>query len=44
MRLRLAVTRVLDEPSLATTARGFQQRMRALPPAGVAIDEVEALI
>lgn len=42
--VRLAVRRVLEEPSFATTARGFQRHMHSLPPVDIAITELEALV
>lgn len=41
--VRLAVRRVLDEPSFTSTARHLQKRMHALPPVEVAIAELEVL-
>ena len=41
--VRRAVTRVLEEPSFAATARRFRTRMHSLPPLQVAISELEAL-
>ena len=41
--VRRAVTRVLEEPSFAATARRFRTRMHSLPPLHVAIAELEAL-
>jgi N-glycosyltransferase len=41
--LRDAVMRVLEEPSFATAARGFQTRMRSLPPLDVAVADLERL-
>jgi UDP:flavonoid glycosyltransferase YjiC (YdhE family) len=42
--LRQSVERVLEEPSFTTGARGFQARMRALPPLDVAIADLERLV
>jgi UDP:flavonoid glycosyltransferase YjiC (YdhE family) len=41
--VRRAVTRVLEEPSFAETARTFQARMQSLPPLAVAIAGLESL-
>ena len=41
--VRRAVTRVLEEPSFAATARTFQTRMHSLPPLHVAIARLEVL-
>jgi len=41
--VRHAVMRVLEEPSFAATARGFQRRMHSLPRVDDAIAELEAL-
>jgi UDP:flavonoid glycosyltransferase YjiC (YdhE family) len=41
--VRRAVSRVLEEPSFAATARRFQAQMHALPPLHVAMADLEAL-